>query len=129
MRPSRFLREIPQQYFGKAQTNQAPHPSPQSSLRFAQRTTPIQPATRNPVRPNEATSLRSNNHLAGQVRSDGQSSTANGIRVGSSVLHERFGRGMVQALVGTGFDAKATVCFENAGTKVLMLRFAKLTVL
>jgi len=129
MRPSRFLREIPQQYFGKAQTSQTPHPSPQSPLRFAQRTTPIQPATHNPVRPNEAMSLRPNNHPTGQVRSDGQSLAANGIKVGSSVLHERFGRGMVQALEGTGIDAKATVCFENAGTKVLMLRFAKLTVL
>jgi DNA helicase-2/ATP-dependent DNA helicase PcrA len=51
------------------------------------------------------------------------------VAVGCSVLHERFGRGIVQALEGTGIDAKATVCFENAGTKVLMLRFAKLTVM
>ena len=51
----------------------------------------------------------------------------NDLRVGSVVVHERFGRGVVQALEGSGIDAKATVCFENAGTKVLMLRFAKLT--
>ena len=49
------------------------------------------------------------------------------LKVGAVVLHERFGRGVVQALEGSGIDAKATVCFENAGTKVLMLRFAKLT--
>ncbi|MGX8697766.1 MAG: DUF3553 domain-containing protein, partial [Prevotella sp.] len=48
---------------------------------------------------------------------------------GSTVLHERFGKGVVQAIEGTGIDARATVQFENAGTKVLMLRFAKLTVL
>jgi DNA helicase-2/ATP-dependent DNA helicase PcrA len=47
---------------------------------------------------------------------------------GATVIHERFGRGIVQAVEGTGIDAKATVQFENAGTKVLMLRFAKLTV-
>ena len=64
---------------------------------------------------------------AGAV-SGGQSSMASGIRVGSSVVHERFGRGVVEAIEGTGIDAKATVRFENAGTKVLMLRFAKLTV-
>ena len=52
----------------------------------------------------------------------------NGIIVGTSVLHERFGRGVVQAIEGTGLDTKATVQFENAGTKVLLLRFAKLTV-
>ena len=54
----------------------------------------------------------------------GQSS----LSVGTVVIHERFGRGIVQAVEGTGIDAKATVQFENAGTKVLMLRFAKLTV-
>ncbi|MBQ8455481.1 MAG: hypothetical protein IJ537_09140, partial [Bacteroidaceae bacterium] len=50
------------------------------------------------------------------------------LSVGTVVLHDRFGRGVVQAVEGTGIDAKATVAFENAGTKVLMLRFAKLTV-
>ena len=52
----------------------------------------------------------------------------NGIRTGAAVLHERFGRGIVENIEGTGLDAKATVRFENAGTKVLMLRFARLTV-
>ena len=51
----------------------------------------------------------------------------NELSIGASVVHERFGRGVVQAIEGTGLDAKATVQFENAGTKVLMLRFAKLT--
>ena len=52
-----------------------------------------------------------------------------GVTIGCAVLHERFGRGVVKALEGSGLDAKATVQFENAGTKVLMLRFAKLTVI
>ena len=47
---------------------------------------------------------------------------------GATVLHERFGRGVVQDIEGSGIDAKAKVLFENAGTKVLMLRFAKLTI-
>jgi len=51
------------------------------------------------------------------------------LSIGCAVLHERFGRGVVKALEGSGLDAKATVQFENAGTKVLMLRFAKLTVI
>ena len=49
------------------------------------------------------------------------------LSVGSTVVHERFGRGTVLALEGKDIDAKATVRFENAGTKVLLLRFAKLT--
>ena len=51
------------------------------------------------------------------------------VRKGLHVLHERFGRGEVLGVEGSGIDAKATVRFDNAGTKVLMLRFAKLTVL
>ena len=50
------------------------------------------------------------------------------VSIGATVLHERFGRGVVQDIEGSGIDAKAKVLFENAGTKVLMLRFAKLTV-
>ena len=56
------------------------------------------------------------------------SSGSSALSVGKVVLHDRFGRGVVQAIEGTGIDAKATIQFENAGTKVLMLRFAKLTV-
>ena len=51
-----------------------------------------------------------------------------GLKVGSVVLHDRFGQGVVQSIEGSGIDAKATVRFDNAGTKVLMLRFARLTV-
>lgn len=49
--------------------------------------------------------------------------------VGSKIEHTRFGRGEVIALVGTGIDAKATVQFEHVGTKQLLLRFAKFTIL
>ncbi len=49
--------------------------------------------------------------------------------VGSHIEHTRFGRGEVIALAGTGIDAKATVRFENVGTKQLLLRFAKFTII
>ena len=49
--------------------------------------------------------------------------------VGSRIEHSRFGRGEVIALAGSGIDAKATVKFENVGTKQLLLRFAKFTIL
>ena len=56
--------------------------------------------------------------------------TAAGILViGSHIEHARFGRGEVIALAGSGIDAKATVKFENVGTKQLLLRFAKFTIL
>jgi len=49
--------------------------------------------------------------------------------VGSHIEHSRFGRGEVVALTGSGIDAKATVRFDNVGTKQLLLRFAKFTIL
>ena len=56
--------------------------------------------------------------------------TASGtLKVGQQIAHSRFGRGKVIALTGTGIDAKATVEFENVGTKQLLLRFAKFTIL
>lgn len=51
------------------------------------------------------------------------------LSVGKHVDHSRFGRGEIIALEGSGLDAKATVRFENVGTKQLLLRFAKITVL
>lgn len=51
------------------------------------------------------------------------------LSVGQHIEHSRFGRGEIVALSGTGNDAKATVNFDNVGTKQLLLRFARFTVL
>ncbi len=48
------------------------------------------------------------------------------LRVGSLVLHGRFGEGEIILLEGDGENAKATVRFEVAGEKKLLLRFANL---
>ena len=45
------------------------------------------------------------------------------------VLHERFGKGKVLSVTGEAPNAKATVLFENAGQKQLLLKFAKLKIL
>ena len=50
------------------------------------------------------------------------------VTVGTRIVHSRFGRGIVTAISGTGLDTKATVQFENAGQKQLLLRFAKFEV-
>jgi len=51
------------------------------------------------------------------------------IKVGYNVEHDRFGKGKVTKLEGSGVDKKATIFFPHAGAKTLLLRFAKLTVL
>ncbi len=55
-------------------------------------------------------------------------STSVGIAVGKHIIHNRFGRGEVLRVEGTGDNTKATVQFENVGTKQLLLKFAKFEV-
>jgi DNA helicase-2/ATP-dependent DNA helicase PcrA len=51
------------------------------------------------------------------------------IQVGQRIQHERFGLGEVLKVEGHGDNTKATVRFQNAGTKQLLLKFARFTVL
>ena len=47
------------------------------------------------------------------------------LREGAKIEHQRFGIGIVTRIEGTGENTKATVEFKNAGTKQLLLKFAK----
>jgi DNA helicase-2/ATP-dependent DNA helicase PcrA len=47
-------------------------------------------------------------------------------KVGDRVRHQRFGEGTITSLTNPGDSAKAMVDFEYAGTKQLLLKFAKL---
>ncbi len=49
-----------------------------------------------------------------------------GLRIGARVRHATFGVGVVKGVEGSGDGRKATVLFQNAGLKKLMLRFAGL---
>lgn len=55
--------------------------------------------------------------------------TAKGLKVGALIRHERFGVGEVTHLEGKGDNTKATVAFRNAGTKQLLLKYARFTVM
>jgi DNA helicase II / ATP-dependent DNA helicase PcrA len=48
------------------------------------------------------------------------------VRPGDTVLHDKWGEGVVLAVQGTGTDARATIAFEDVGEKQLMLAFAPL---
>lgn len=48
------------------------------------------------------------------------------LTVGTLVMHDRFGKGIILSMDGVGESAKATVEFENVGKKQLLLKFAKL---
>ena len=52
-----------------------------------------------------------------------------GLQAGNVIEHQRFGVGTVIRVEGTGENTKATVEFKNAGTKQLLLKFAKYTII
>ena len=51
------------------------------------------------------------------------------VESGIYVYHERFGKGFVNLVEGTGSDRKALIDFEKFGRKKLLLNFAKLKIL
>ena len=57
------------------------------------------------------------------------SSSSSSLREGFKIEQQHFGIGEVLKLEGSGENAKATVAFTHAGTKQLLLKFAKYTII
>ena len=55
-------------------------------------------------------------------------SSSCGLQEGMKIEHQRFGRGTVLKIEGTGENTKATVEFVHSGTKQLLLKYAKFMV-
>jgi DNA helicase-2/ATP-dependent DNA helicase PcrA len=56
-------------------------------------------------------------------------SSIGGLKTGNVIRHERFGQGTIMELTGEGENSKATVKFQNFGTKQLLLKFAKFEII
>ena len=63
------------------------------------------------------------------IPSDFEASNPDLIQEGMRVRHQKFGEGTVLSVDGAGANKKATVKFDTAGTKQLMLKFARLAIL
>ena len=139
---SRFLHEIDKQYLTRSGSSPAaaPNPTParftpsfaHSSFSSPTSTTiaTSHTSSHRATSPANAPRLSSlsrfqSEHTATAPLPDG----AGNLQVGNHIEHSRFGRGVVKKIEGTGLDTKATVEFENAGQKQLLLRFARFTVL
>jgi DNA helicase-2/ATP-dependent DNA helicase PcrA len=118
--PSRFIREIDQQYlqypqtggkpFGQATQHQVKsHPGPDAPKPFLgePKLRKISPAP------------------AVQATTTGGTDVTS-LNVGDMVQHDRFGTGTIRAIEGQPPNTTATVEFDKEGTKKLLLRFAKL---
>lgn len=74
---------------------------------------------------------RSTGSSAASVSSSAASSAGSsscGLQEGMKIEHQRFGRGTVLKIEGTGENTKAMVEFVHSGTKQLLLKYAKFTV-
>lgn len=92
---------------------------PQEPVRFVK---PVPPRNLKRIVPASSASSIS------QGVSSGKADT-HGVEVGRLIEHERFGRGEVVRLEGSGDNCKATVRFENAGDKQLLLKFARFKII
>jgi len=132
--PSRFIGEIESEFLSYPQTGGKPfgqrmvyEPGPVGGI--AEQPRPIAPPARmtrlhdakgqapaeNIVRVNPA-----GNQVAGPGGNEG-------LAAGDRVMHERFGEGEVMTIEGASPNTTALINFKTAGTKKLLLRFAKLT--
>lgn len=74
--------------------------------------------------------MDSSSSSSGSAFGSSTSSAGSGRLVeGAKIEHQRFGVGTVLKLEGSGENAKATVQFVNSGTKQLLLKFAKFTII
>ena len=77
-----------------------------------------------------SSSLGSSSSSSGSAFGSSTSTAGSGRLVeGAKIEHQRFGVGTVLKLEGSGENAKATVQFVNSGTKQLLLKFAKFTII
>ena len=77
-----------------------------------------------------SSSLGSSSSSSGSAFGSSTSLAGSGRLVeGAKIEHQRFGVGTVLKLEGSGENAKATVQFVNSGTKQLLLKFAKFTII
>lgn len=128
--PSRFIEEIAPEYlsdlnskmlFSDASlrtsfnTSVSEHPS-KKSVPLAPKLRSIEQITKSSISSVRAPSLSS------IVTGDGK------ICVGTVISHQRFGIGTVNHIEGEGENTKATVTFQNSGTKQLLLKFARFTI-
>lgn len=135
--PSRFLRDIDTCYLHMPQETSFMHRAEsgvsrlQASWReeesMAKRIIPEKPKE-GIVRPAVSRNLSKVSTVSSRTV-PGNGGTAASVQAGQMIEHERFGLGEVLKVEGTGENCKATVRFQHAGEKQLLLKFARFKVI
>lgn len=132
--PSCFLREVDEHFL---QLPSSIHPRLVPSMGSVPRPT-VRPSVDRMVSVGEGQrtgqgsrlrSLRAVQTPVGEASSGTTVPQADGLHVGSRILHERFGQGTIEQLEGTGDNRKVTVQFDHTGRKQLLLKFARFKVI
>lgn len=126
--PSRFIEEIDEKFieYGNAaargETGSLGEPS------FGLKKIKTNPSASSPqvAVPPKKNLVKVNTNSSAPVLQD--NSHLKNLQAGMTVKHERFGTGKVVQVEGTFPNTKATVLFETAGQKQLLLKFAKLEI-
>ncbi len=140
--PSRFVREIPEEYLdaGGHGRDKRTQSKPAAEWPAAGRTAGGGTAAERPAKERPAaggTDERSSQYSAGAALSYGNNPGFGKVfavtkakrldyKEGDRVRHERFGEGVVQAIVDKKKDYEVTVCFDQAGVRRMFANFARL---
>lgn len=128
--PSRFLSDIDPQYLNHQSSGRSAHnvsqwddielPWKRRTITTAPKFTPTPPPITRRLTPIKRVTTPT------AQQSSVTSSISADFAVGDRVEHQRFGQGVIEHIDGTAESLKATILFNNAGTKQLLLKFAKL---
>ena len=142
--PSRFLDELSQEFVDFPEENSGPRFSDNTFDSFESGWNKMDPAQSVNFKKNKGNSdsvfsqlnknrsknlvpLRSS--ISSNVKSSDNLQDMNKLKEGVLVSHEKFGRGKVMRIEGNFPDVKATVLFDGAGQKMLLLKFARLQII
>lgn len=140
--PSRFLRDIESRFLvlpPELRTQMAGRPSTQTAYSFRNETehgrTYAAYGNFRPRQPRPAESVRTTTvkpnmkRVVETAERTDRKTVETGLQIGQRIEHERFGIGEVLNVSGTGENVKATVRFQHAGEKQLLLKFARYKVI
>ena len=137
--PSRFIKEIDQRYIRKMDGGDTEgFSTSRTSWRNSYETMPKPAVQKGSIMFSKPIFATTNGSRMTRMRTTPSSATTqvtsyndgkNSIRIGSVINHQRFGKGEIVSIEGTGENAKATVRFQLAGQKQLLLKFARYEVL
>ncbi|MCB9187456.1 MAG: UvrD-helicase domain-containing protein [Flavobacteriales bacterium] len=131
--PSRFIEEIPEQFLDLIPSKPAPNKISVTS-QVESRNVPVfkrkstGAGSQKMIKERNLTKYNDSRKPGVLDTGSGNSEHVSRIIVGTEVIHDKFGKGEVVAMEGEPPNVKATVAFQGAGNKQLLLKFAKLRI-